>query len=749
VAGVLAGSQAHGNCSAGLSNHFDHAAQGGTSRLAGNRGKSRRSSILWSRSRTGFWNRRCTPNRGWNFFASRRTTTREYSNTTDFVIKYENFPPRGLSAEYYQNISIWFCSLRGGNMARVVWVVFLVFVAALFGGACSETPHRHGVPDGGDTDTDADTDTDTDTDADGGTEWCPELPTSCPAPTALESCGDNTLGAPRLIAPLSGKYVRDRRPEIIWDGAASGVSQYRVEIARDRAFTEIVYRSTTYEAYPGIDNRFQHIVTCDLDCGVHFFRVLSVTSPECEVGTPTYFWEIFVGMTPNDIDHDGVPDILCWHVEPPTEFEDSHIQGYAITHLDDKAGQTIGMSDLTLVADVSTPNSVFHTYAIECGDLNGDSNVEFGLIASHELPGPVYTTEFYAFSLLSSIDVQTKEDAFFFISSIEGNSFTPTIFDYAGSRDVNGDGFEDIYLVSPSGDHFLYLGNSDGFQGSLASADVHFSFPENVSFVPHFLLDLNGDGFSDIGGTTQDNDSFAILGFSALFGAEGISGDNYFTDISGSITVASSDFITSDWNLGTSFSVSSIAGDADFDGYPELSVIFPEAIGPSSTGASGILGVFSQGAPVPFSEILDVLLYGFFPWPEDISEEYPRSNLSIPTGDVNDDGLPDLLFYEDNIDHAFSRFFLFNGRENWNGSYSAASADVVLDWEPGDFTFSARYLSDIDGDSLPEKAVTTESCSGISILLSSSADSICLPDSILNGYCGYPGSILLPDLLQY
>jgi len=66
-----------------------------------------------------------------------------------------------------------------------------------------------------------------------------ECSTSCGEPTALESCGDDTLNAPRLIAPLSGKYVRDRRPEIIWDGASSGVSQYRVEIARDSGLLDV------------------------------------------------------------------------------------------------------------------------------------------------------------------------------------------------------------------------------------------------------------------------------------------------------------------------------------------------------------------------------------------------------------------------------------------------------------------------------------------------------------------------------
>ena len=224
---------------------------------------------------------------------------------------------------------------REKKQMRRLSVLLFVCSVGIGAVACSKSHGGNGDPDGGDTSTDTDTDSDTDT----GEEWCPELETSCEAPGDLEVCDVVKLSAPRLIFPLSGRHIRDRRPRIIWE-EAPGATQYRLEIARDRAFTDVVYRSTDYQ--PLGTDRFEHIVSCDLDCGVHFFRVKSVTSPECETGASSYTWEMFVGMAPGDLDRDGVPDIAyCVLVEPVEEFDPKLVQCFAFFDLDVKGGQTV------------------------------------------------------------------------------------------------------------------------------------------------------------------------------------------------------------------------------------------------------------------------------------------------------------------------------------------------------------------------------------------------------------------------
>jgi hypothetical protein len=659
-------------------------------------------------------------------------------------------------------------------LSRSAWVVFFCLSLALGAISCSDDSHG-GSPDGGDTDTDTDSDTDGDTDTDSDTdsdsdEWCPVLATSCGEPTALESCGDDTLNAPRLIAPLSGKYVRDRRPEIIWDGAASGVSQYRVEIARDRAFTEVVYRSTTYEAYPGINNRFRHIVTCDLDCGVHFFRVMSVTSPECEVGTPTYTWEMYVGMAPYDMDRDGVPDIMCWHVEPASgEFENDLIQGYAFFDLDENTGEELTSPEL--VIEIETEPSTYGTgvFAVGLGDVNGDSKYDIGLIA-YENNGDSNNWNILVFTDLSGGSIRSRIDAFVDISgpsSFKSGLIGGVPFSF---NDINGDGKSDIglkgyYLVSSGEDPQYqvqyFLGNTIGGVFDISESDFSIvatdpTISEAVFGLWTTNVDVNGDGFADVISEAEGYDAGVPLSSSCSvihFGAQTVESNVGVFDNAALIGRSEEPVLLGAWDLGTVFGgqypVLEIAGDIDFDGYPELlgyldAFDSDEAV-PIVTGGYFVANDIAGPEQSSFSDMLDVVFVGDFTIFEEENTELLHQ--MEPMGDQNSDNTDDLLMYSDQgneyLPYYPGRVFTFSGRQDWNDLYSVSSADTIAI-----LLGEGWYLDDIDGDGIPEKASynNLSGYSGLEILLSADEEILKIPTETIQQKCD--AGILFPRQLM-
>lgn len=640
-------------------------------------------------------------------------------------------------------------------MTRSAWAVLLSVFATLGVGACSDDARHDGAPDGGDSDTDGDTDSDTDTDTDSDSdsdEWCPELSTSCGAPTTLESCGYDTLDAPRLIAPLSGKYVRDRRPEIIWDGAASGVSQYRLEIARDRAFTDVVYRSTTYEGYPGIDNRFRHIVSCDLDCGVHFFRVMSVTSPECELGTPTYVWEMYVGMAPNDLDRDGVPDIMCWHVEPAGgEFENDKIQGYAIFDLDEKGGQTLSPTDLDLIVEFEMESSAggYYLNVFEYGDINGDNAIDIALsLTSADDISQVATH--YFFSISNRDDLLNDDDAIVVISDVQGHEQLYLVHQRGTNfafRDFNGDGKSDILFASnsiPSSISYLVFGEPEVVDNSVAEADVTFTVDDDYILGWNTSSDLNGDGFADLVGVFAD--VVDTGNWNHLFYQFGAESTSEALIVPGDVPVVSEPDagITVDgWATGTSFdfNANGVLGDVDFDGYPEVGLwvdVFNLPVLDISTGGFIVLDEKVDSSTESFADVLDFLVIGDFSLGLDQTDTEMLQGNS-PSGDINGDGIDDLCLFSvlaGDEDYQGTDF-CFWGRNNWSSYYLSSEADyldLIGIEEPGQ-TF---YISDIDGDG------TAEPYRGDTIVLSASGDTIVLSNTLVGEYCQYGYGIVMP-----
>ncbi len=621
----------------------------------------------------------------------------------------------------------------------------LLFVCSMGFGvvACSKS-HGNGDPDGGDTDTDSDTDTDTDT----GEEWCPELETSCEAPEDLEICDVTKLNAPRLIFPLSGRHIRDRRPQIIWE-EADGATQYRLEIARDRQFTDVVYRSADNEPYPGYDDRLHHIVTCDLDCGVHFFRVKSVTSPECESGASSYTWEMFVGMAPGDLDRDGVPDIAyCVLVEPVEEFDPKLVQCFAFFDLDEKGGQTV---EPELVVEMEVDDQFKYVWPAYLGDVNGDSFEDLGITLQSDMitePENSYC-ETWVFSGLRAGQVKTDQDAVVEISSSVG--LIVYLVDHNRYSDFNGDGYTDLAFREQTALsdnrklHIVFGGTGDDISEDIDQADVTIVAPEpeiaSPSLIAAWLLDMNGDGFADLVSRADEYDSGVIgAGYGhavIVFGSVSPPSEMDLFEDTGVIS-QSAGLNIDDWAIGGSFGGNSSAfvyalGDIDFDGYPELGSTV-EAIDTTEpwlvdTGGYAFFDDVLGPGSYPASDSIEYVVVGDF----QVFEFEGTENLqgAYPCGDLNGDEIDDFLIGSLQGSESFpnysGRWFFFWGDAEWDPLVLATEGDEIIPMETGVHIW--RIVADVDGDGLNDLMLKGYSGQDYAIRLSGTDQYVILTDN--------------------
>ncbi len=630
-------------------------------------------------------------------------------------------------------------------------LLVLLFVCSMgFGAVACSKSHGNDDPTGGDASTDTDSDTDTDTDT--GEEWCPELETSCEAPDALDACGDDTLNEPRLIFPSSGRHIRDRRPRIIWEEAV-GATQYRLEIARDRAFTDVVYRSTDYQPF-GTD-RLEHIVSCDLDCGVHFFRVKSVTSPECETGSSSYIWEMFVGMAPGDLDRDGVPDIMYWKlIEPAEEMQPYLVQGWAFFNLDEKGGQIAEAEKVVEFEVEGASNDLHMGGAALLPDTNMDGFAEMNIAYwNFGIPGDFSTIEIcnWVFSGFKNGNINASSDVVSLVQAEVGQLFFLNALHYSNRySDFNGDGFSDIALsfyddygdIGFTGKILIYYGgNSPNQNMTLESADIVIPCPVGcaptsdvnpTSFgMTPSMADFNSDGFADIATELRDYSSgIADAGVThtvVVFGDENLPSQvDVLTE--GAIVSSTQDSIISgEWDLGNNAGRGTVhsMGDIDFDGYPELGTYLLDAFDTTQSPLVETRGwvvfsdIFGPGQHL-LPDVMDTVIVADFETHTDILDTEHVSYRIIP-GDMTGNGIDDFILFTSDSGGSNNpgRYFYFEGHEEWDGfiPLSTITDNEIID--PTNCYYN--WATDFDGDGIADLFFLGDS---LTIWLSASGEDV-------------------------
>jgi len=289
----------------------------------------------------------------------------------------------------------------------------------------------------------------------------------------LDGVCSPAIGAPRLIAPLSGTTLRANRPTLRWTLGA-GSDGARVELCRDRAMTDacVTFNAVGTSGAP----------PDDLARGVWFWRA-TARAGEVTTRATSLTWRLRLGTFDSargstlDLDNDGRIDLA---VGAPRV-------GGGVVYL-----YTGGVESPTAMPSsrrTGPSGSEFGTSVANVGDVNRDGYVDL------------------------AVGAQGADRVYVYLGRADGLSSAATVIDggkdvtrfgheVSGAGDVNGDGFDDLVVGArstgePLGLAQVFLGGADGIATTPAfTLTAQGDASQDVSAVG--AGDLNGDGFEDI-----------------------------------------------------------------------------------------------------------------------------------------------------------------------------------------------------------------------------------------------------------
>jgi hypothetical protein len=362
-----------------------------------------------------------------------------------------------------------------------------------------------------------------------------------------------------------------------------------------------------------------------------------------------------------DVNGDGKPDLLVANACAASSCANGSI------------GVLLGNGDGTFQTAVTFSTGGYNSASLTLGDVNGDGKPDL-LVAnqcatnSGFCPGTVSV-------LLGNGNGTFQLPVTYSSGGYDGASVV--------LGDVNGDGKPDLLVVNQcatNSDFFCFgsvgvlLGNGDGtFQTSVA----YGSGGQTARSV--ILGDVNGDGKSDLIVINDCATSCENGGLGVLLG----NGDGSFQT-------------AIPYSSGGQSPRSVVVGDVNLDGAPDLIVANLCALGDGSCSNGGVVSVLLNNGSGAFLSTTSYASGG------------PNAN-SVALGDVNGDGKLDLLVANNCVDSENCSGVLGMLPGNGDGTFNAA---VV--YGSGGSEAAALTVGDVNGDGVPDLLIAAQCASATS-----------------------------------
>ncbi|MBK6531806.1 MAG: VCBS repeat-containing protein [Deltaproteobacteria bacterium] len=281
----------------------------------------------------------------------------------------------------------------------------------------------------------------------------------------------STVAAPRPLSPPTGSHVPSRRPTLRW-ALPAGVATARVTLCRDRALTAscVSFDATGTSGAP----------SADLASGIWFWALRGVVGGAAGAAGSVWRLRIATGAVAGarpwgsdpDFNGDGYADVVA------------AVPGVAASVF---LGGPTGPSPTPVTLSAPLESTHFGRALDHAGDVNGDGYGD--LVVGAPGSNSVYLYRGTATGVAPTPSAITGP-----VGSGLGSSV-------AGAGDVNGDGFDDVVAVNPSGNAVWFVPGGAAGLGMPVRVTVPLT---STTSVAAGAGDVDGDGYADVllGGTT-------------------------------------------------------------------------------------------------------------------------------------------------------------------------------------------------------------------------------------------------------